>query len=75
MHINTLSCTPPSSSGTPLPLPQIPTQRGRMLLFGGAGLLTFSWPLGSAEGSLRHGHSLYPIWINFLVDVLPLKSK
>lgn len=31
--------------------------------------LTF---LGSAE---RHGHSFYPIWINFLVDVLPPKSK
>lgn len=28
--------------------------------------------LGSAK---RHGHSFYPIWINFLVDVLPPKSK
>lgn len=56
---------------SPVPTPDTYTKRRNVALRWGR-FADISWPMGSAE---RHGHSFYHIWVNFLVDVLPPKSK
>lgn len=56
---------------SPASTPDTYTKRRNVALWWGR-FADISWPMGSTE---RHGHSSYPFWVNFLMDVLLPKSK